>query len=76
MTMPTKISHADRAAIFRLSWRGFLLCAFAVMTFLAWATLRQALGGELNTAAPYESRGVPARAERPSSNGAGIVNAD
>jgi len=50
----TKISpaHADRAAIFRLSWHGFLVCAFAVMTFLAWATLRQALGAELNATGP------------------------
>jgi hypothetical protein len=50
MSMPTKIppSHADRAAIFRLSWHGFLVCAFAVMMFLAWETLRQA--PELNAA--------------------------
>jgi hypothetical protein len=45
MDFRTKIlpSHPDRAAIFKLSWHGFLVCAFAVMTFLAWATLRQAL---------------------------------
>ena len=57
----TKISpvHADRAAIFRLSWHGFLVCAFAVMTFLAWATLRQALGAELNATDPHESRALP-----------------
>jgi len=44
MSMPTKIplSHANRATIFRLSWHGFLVCAFAMMMFLAWATLRQA----------------------------------
>ena len=54
MDFRSKISpaHADRAAIFRLSWRGFLVCAFAVMTFLAWATLRQALGAELNATGP------------------------
>jgi hypothetical protein len=57
-------SHADRAAIFRLSWHGFLVCAFAVMTFLAWATLRQALGSELNangsaTDWRNESRALP-----------------
>src|SRR6266850_2401283 len=45
-------SQADRAAIFRLSWHGFLVCAFAVMTFLAWATLRQALGAEPNATGP------------------------
>jgi hypothetical protein len=50
MSMPTKIppSHADRAAIFRLSWRGFLMCAFTIMAFLALAALRQA--PELNAA--------------------------
>ena len=50
MSMPTKISpaHVDRAAIFRLSWRGFLLCAFTIMAFLALAALRQA--PELKTA--------------------------
>ena len=44
MSMPTKISpsHADRPAIFRLSWRGFLMCAFTIMAFLALAALRQA----------------------------------
>jgi len=42
MSMTTKISHADRPAIFRLSWRGFLVCAFTIMTFLAWEALRQA----------------------------------
>ena len=57
-------SHADRAAIFRLSWHGFLVCAFAVMTFLAWATLRQALGAELNATGPQpvgenEARALP-----------------
>ena len=62
----TKISpaHADRAAIFRLSWHGFLVCAFAVMTFLAWATLRQALGAEFNATGlqplgENESRALP-----------------
>jgi hypothetical protein len=50
MSTPTKIppSQADRATIFRLSWHGFLVCAFAVMMLLAWATLRQA--PELNAA--------------------------
>jgi hypothetical protein len=56
MNFRTKISpsHADRAAIFKLSWHGFLVCAFTVMTFLAWATLRQA--PELNAASPQPSR--------------------
>ena len=57
-------SQADRAAIFRLSWHGFLVCAFAVMTFLAWATLRQALGADLYATGPQltgenESRALP-----------------
>jgi hypothetical protein len=44
MSMTTKMSssHADRPAIFRLLWRGFLVCAFTIMTFLAWEALRQA----------------------------------
>jgi hypothetical protein len=44
MSTPTKISpsHVNRAAIFRLSWRGFLMCAFTIMAFLALAALRQA----------------------------------
>jgi hypothetical protein len=44
MSTPTKISpsHDNRAAIFRLSWRGFLMCAFTIMAFLALAALRQA----------------------------------
>jgi hypothetical protein len=72
----TKIlpAHADRAAIFRLSWHGFLVCAFAVMTFLAWATLRQALGGELNATGPHESRAFPVRMEASARSGAEIVN--
>jgi len=55
MNLRTKISpaHTNRAAIFRLSWHGFLVCAFTIMIFLAWATLRQA--PELN-AGPLESR--------------------
>ena len=67
MNFRTKIapSHADRAAIFRLSWHklswnGFLVCAFAVMTFLAWATLRQA--PELNAATPHDSHALPCAA--------------
>jgi hypothetical protein len=66
MSLRTKISppDIDKAAIFRLSWHGFLVCAFAVMTFLAWATLRQALGAELNATGPQpfgenESRALP-----------------
>lgn len=44
MSMPTKISpsHADGPAILRLLWRGFLVCAFTIMAFLALAALRQA----------------------------------
>jgi acyl dehydratase len=78
----TKISpvDADRAAIFRLSWHGFLVCAFAVMTFLAWATLRQALGAELNATGPQPvgetSRApCPVRMEATTRNSAEIVNA-
>jgi hypothetical protein len=77
----TKISsfHADRAAIFRLSWHGFLVCAFGVMTFLAWATLRQALGAELNATGPQPvgetSRApFPVRTETTARSGAEIVN--
>jgi len=59
MDLRTKISPApaDRAAISRLSWHGFLVCAFAIMTFLAWATLRQA--PELNATGSYESHVLP-----------------
>ena len=59
MNLRMKISpaHADRAAIFRLSWHGFLVCAFAIMTFLAWATLRQA--PELHPTGSYESHALP-----------------
>jgi hypothetical protein len=68
MDFRTKIlpSHADRAAIFRLSWHVFLVCAFAIMTVLAWATLRQALGGELDTTGAQESRALqmPTQATR------------
>jgi hypothetical protein len=58
MDLRSKISpaHAKRAAIFRLSWHGFVLCAFAIMTFLAWAALLQA--PELN-ASPHESGALP-----------------
>ena len=45
MDMSTKIPPSQRVATARLSWNGFLLCAFAVMAFLAWATLRQVIGG-------------------------------
>jgi len=93
MDMPTKIlrtnilrtnilpSHADRAAIFRLSWHGFLVCAFAVMTFLAWATLRQALGSELNAKGPQltgetKRAPFPVRMEATTPSGAEIVNAN
>jgi hypothetical protein len=88
MNMHTNISHtktspahADRAAIFRLSWHGFLVCAFAVMTFLAWATLRQALGAELNATGPQltgeTSRApFPVGMETTAPSGAEIVNAD
>jgi hypothetical protein len=75
MDFRTKIlpSHADRAAIFRLSWHVFLVCAFAIMTVLAWATLRQALGGELDTTGAQESRALqmPTQATRMR-----LVNAD
>src|SRR5438045_994927 len=66
MDFRTKIlpARADRAAIFRLSWHGFLVCAFAIMTFLAWATLRQALGAELNATGP-QSVGETNRAPFP-----------
>jgi len=59
MDLPTKIlpAHTARAAIFRLSWHGFLVCAFAIMTFLAWATLRQA--PELKATGSYESHALP-----------------
>jgi hypothetical protein len=67
-------SQADRAAITRLSWHGFLLCAFAVMTFLAWATLRQALGSELNPTVPHESLPFPDQSH--STSRCGFVNAD
>ena len=72
-------SQADRAAIFRLSWHGFLVCAFAVMTFLAWATLRQA--PELNATGPQltgeTSRApFPVRMKATAPTGAEIVNAD
>ena len=74
-------SQADRAAIFRLSWHGFLVCAFAVMTFLAWATLRQALGAEPSATGPQltgeTSRApFPVRMEITAPSGAEIVNAD
>jgi hypothetical protein len=73
-------SQADRAAIFRLSWHGFLVCAFAVMTFLAWATLRQALGAEPNATGP-QLTGETSRAPFPlrmetAPSGAEIVNAN
>ena len=61
-------SQADRAAIFRLSWHGFLVCAFAVMTFLAWATLRQALGAEPNATGP-QLTGETSRAPFPCADG-------
>jgi hypothetical protein len=64
-------SQADRAAITRLSWHGFLLCAFAVMAFLAWATLRQALGSELNHA-----RAAPCIDAGHSTSRCGFVNAN
>src|SRR3954463_9915440 len=74
-------SRADRAAIFRLSWHGFLVCAFAVMTFLAWATLRQALGAEPNATGPQRTGETtrapfPARMEATAPSGAEIVNAN
>jgi hypothetical protein len=77
MSMPTKFPpvHADRAAIFRLSWHGFLVCAFAIMTLLGLATLRQALS-EPNATAPHGSRIIPAPAGEPGSNGGRFVNAD
>jgi hypothetical protein len=68
-------SQADRAAIFRLSWHGFLVCAFAVMTFLAWATLRQALGAEPNATGPQETRAVSSAERAHNTSGAEIVNA-
>jgi hypothetical protein len=72
-------SHPDRTAIFRLSWHGFLVCAFAVMTFLAWATLRQALGGELSAMGPQLTSETshapfPVRMEATARSGAEIVN--
>jgi hypothetical protein len=45
MDLSTKIRPFQRVATARLSWNGFLICAFAVMAFLAWATLRQVTGG-------------------------------
>jgi hypothetical protein len=45
----------------------FLVCAFAIMTVLAWATLRQALGGELDTTGTQEPRALqmPTQATKP-----------
>ena len=81
MSLRTKISppDIDKAAIFRLSWHGFLVCAFAVMTFLAWATLRQALGSELNATGPQltgetNRAPFPVRMEATARSGAKIVN--
>jgi hypothetical protein len=45
MDMSTKIPPSQRVATNSLPWNGFLVCAFAVMAFLAWATLRHVLGG-------------------------------
>jgi hypothetical protein len=41
----SKIPPFHRVATARLSWNGFLVCAFGIMAFLAWATLRQVIGG-------------------------------
>jgi hypothetical protein len=45
MDMSTKIPPSHRIATNSLPWNGFVVCAFAVMAFLAWATLRQVIGG-------------------------------
>ena len=71
MDLRTKIlpAHADRAAISRLSWHGFVVCAFAIMSFLAWATLRQA--PELNATGSYESHVLPCADGSHGPNGCG-----